>query len=231
MRIWHTDLGERQDGSERSYIGGLPMLPIGLEVPIFDKTSTQMTFFFQIELPPHHHWAGHIVSVFAATDFIDDDSHIPKLPQPLAGAALDRAFFEDYESFFRLFVFSSDAARMAAAYTEKVAFRRLRMSEDVPHGASVFGHMDAAPAWVLDDESPGSFDGRTDLLHFLFQTHSDYAFATVAGAPREKKPDYTRPAGSLVDSCTSDYTLFVSDELFFFGIDGDTMRIYVVPQS
>ncbi len=76
MLLWHRAGTERQDGSERSFVGGRPMLPPGVAVP-----------------------------VFTVTDRAGDDMHIPDLPEPLERAALTSAFCERYQTFFRLIVF------------------------------------------------------------------------------------------------------------------------------
>ena len=230
MIIWHRASDDVQNGSEKSYVGGLPMLPRELELPIFEKTKKAMTFFFQIEMPEDHQWAGHIISVFSATDYVDDDSFIPKLPDPLAGANLTSEFFQDYEEFFRIFVFPSNVAAKRDEYQKKIAFRRLSFSDSMPIGMIRFGQISQTPEWILDDETPRSFNGEASAITFLFQSDVDYEFDKLNIAPSQKVMDYSG-SGGLIDSDSDKYVLFTSNELYFFGVATPERRVYVVPQS
>jgi hypothetical protein len=231
VHIWHASEKETQAGSERSFIGGCPMLPSGFPLPQNEKTQTEMTFFFQIAMPETHRWCGRTISVFASTDHVDDQSFLPKLPVPLAGATLDRAFFSGYQSYFRVFVFRNEDISVRTECVSPVAFHRLHLTHEVPPGSKLFGSMTPTPDWILDDESPNDFEGWRDLIAFLFQTKLDYEFATVPDAPRQKVIDYSNASSGLVDSAGADYSLFVSNETYYFGIEADQTYVYIVPQS
>ncbi len=231
MRLWHRLGAEHQDGSARSFVGGRPMLPPGVVIPVYAGTGTPMTFFFQVAMPAGHRWQGWIVSVFAVTDHAERGACIPDLPSPLAGAALTTAFFTRYQRFFRLLVFEGGGAEPVHAYAEKVAFHALHRSDEVPDDAVAFGRIGAAPWWLLGDEAPASFEGRSDAIAFLFQSVEDYEFATVPGAPRQRALAYNGIPGATEDSSTPEYDLFVANALYLFGIEAAERLIYVVPQS
>src|SRR5690349_6143477 len=99
MRMWHLKNSEQQTQQHLSNIGGLPMLADGLALPK-NSIGEAMTFFFQIGLPAGHRWEGLIVSLFCDTTHPSDDTFLPPLPLPLAGADLSTAFFSTYQTFF-----------------------------------------------------------------------------------------------------------------------------------
>ena len=75
-------------------------------------------------------------------------------------------------------------------------------------------------------------DDDTSIPKLRARSRARCSIATVAGAPRQKRPDYLGPnAGGSVDCVAPDYDLFASNALFFFGIDADEKRVHVVPQS
>lgn len=148
MHIWHSDGEDIQNGSERSYIGGSPMLPSGLLVPRNEKTKTEMPFFFQIAMPESHLRNGRTISVFASTDHIDNDSFLPKLPIPLTDATFDRAFFLGYQSFFRVFVFKHESITVRTGYVSPVALHRLHLTDEMPAASKLFSSMPPLPEWI-----------------------------------------------------------------------------------
>lgn len=63
MFIFHSSNEELQSDNELSFVGGLPMLPEGVEIPKYEKTNEDMTFFFQMCFPDNHLWQKNIVSI------------------------------------------------------------------------------------------------------------------------------------------------------------------------
>jgi len=232
VNIWHKTGSEMQNFSERSYIGGVPMLPNGESVPVFSKTGREMTFFFQIKFPDDHKWRGHIVSVFMVTDYADADTYLPDLPSPLRAASLNREFFSNYQTFFRIFIFEEGDASFCNSYTQVLAFHELHTSVPAQGASVAFARIHDRPEWILDDEAPDNYEGDVKAVTFLFQTRIDYDFKKVPGAPRQQVENTIAGGTGFVDKFSDNYNLFVANELYFFGInDGDDRHIYIVPQS
>lgn len=231
MIIWHKLEKEKQNYTNSSYIGGVPMLPSDFLIPKFSKTNSLMTFFFQIEIPEGFNWAGKIISVFQTTDYSDDDTCIPKLPEPLKGAVLDNSFFENYQSFFRILILDKKDLVYRKDYKHVVAYKNLNFGNE-PDNYIPFGNIGQNPIWELDDETPKSYNGKCDVINFLFQTIIDYTFETVDDAPRQKEINFSGTSEKFSDSLVPEYILFTANELYFFGIDDENeKKIYVVPQS
>jgi hypothetical protein len=223
---------EKQNTDVYSYIGGRPMLPRGFDIPIYEETGTCMTFFFQICMPKSHLWKDKIISVFCTTDYASDETLLPKLPEPLKGALLDQGFFEGYQTFFRFYAFSKTGLVLQAGYSPIIEYHQLRFSESLPEDSVLFGELDEQPNWLLEDETPRGFEGNADRLHFLFQTKIDYEYSKVADAPRQQIINYESSRPAHIDSYVDTYSLFVANELYFFGIDGhERQEVYLVPQS
>lgn len=206
------------------------MLPPGSGLPQVRETGEPMTFFFQVLMPDTHAWRDLIVSVFAATTMANENAFIPKMPPDPRNTHLQREFFEDYQTFFRLLVFTRKEAQPAVGYRPVLQYHKLSFG-DRPSDGKRFGRIDKMPTWLLDDEAPRSFEAGT--VDFLFQTDLDYEFDALAGAPRQKVPDYSIPAGGVTDRLRPEYSLFVANEAYYFGLqekDGQRL-IYVVPQS
>ncbi|MCR4268986.1 hypothetical protein [Nitratireductor sp. ZSWI3] len=192
-----------------------------------------MTFFFQLKIPSFHKSYGKTISMFCATDYINDQMHIPKLPNPLKGASLTEDFFNDYQSFFKIYVFDDRVdLNLYHQYEDVLAFHELKFQEEVREGQRIFGEISEAPNWILDDETPKEYNGRADAIDFLFQVKEEYYFEKTHNAPRQKVIDYSRNDNGYMDSFSDEYTLFTSNELYFFlAGGGDGIFPYVVPQS
>jgi hypothetical protein len=230
--IVHRPAPEIQTEGVYSYIGGQPMLPFGFEIPKFDLTGTDLTFFFQFSLPEGHVWNGKIISVFCVTDFAREDILLPNLPEPLREAKLTQSFFEGYQTFFRVFIFDKSHLNLATGYKPVIEYHELRVLDLINDGDILFGEVGDRPNWILEDESPSDFEGKASHLHFLFQTKIDYEFAKCADAARQRVIDYGSSTPAHTESYVDTYSLFVANETYFFGIDGDVKdEIYLVPQS
>ena len=203
-------------------VAACPCCPPVSPSRFFGTTSTEMTFFFQIELPLHHGWAGHIVSVFAVTDFVDDDCYIPKLPRPLAGAALESIFFDEYESFFRLLVFRADAAQAVVGYVEKV---RLPPTTPVPGRPSrrnrVRTHGRCADAGSSTTSRRRASTGSLRPGPFPVPDAARLRGSRRSRARRRRRCVIMRaPPVAWWTARTPEYSLFVSNALYFFGSRG-----------
>jgi hypothetical protein len=134
-------------------------------------------------------------------------------------------------TFFRVFVFKKSALVLSNDYREVVAFRKLNFSETVPSRGILFGEANNTPNWIAEDEAPRKFNGSKSGISFLFQTKRDYEFGVVSGAPKQKEKNF-EVEGGVTDKIGDGYSLFVENELYFFGLsERDRRYIYIVPQS
>jgi hypothetical protein len=212
----HPRLGAAQTDEDRSFVGGIPLVPAGTPIPTCALCGADLTFFFQVAFPSSHHWQGHSLSVFACTATADDDSDgegddqhlIPA--DPYDGPDVSRDFLEEYQRAFRFLVFETAIGEPLDGYVEKIAFAPLEMSRK-REGA--IGFLNDKPQWRLDDESPTTVAGsRTAFLLELFR---EIVFPTVEGAPPQMVPGLDgSPAPS---NYTDSYSLFVANEIYLFG--------------
>jgi len=213
-----------QKPQDRSFLGGTPALPEGVELPTCSLCGSRLTFFFQLAFPDDHVWRRNSLAVFACTSCADESYFIPEmLSGPLHHADIPSGFLEAYQRNFRFVVFPTDDARPTPDYAPAVLFKRLSLVNDKKaHGSKVGG----APDWILEDESPGTYAGAVPLT-FLLQLEQGLAFETVDGAENQMtlgldgKPKRAR---------SRDYDLFLRNALYLFGTVGNEKLVYAITQ-
>lgn len=218
--------GEQRAG-DRAFIGGRPHLPPAVPLPVCLLCGEGLTFFFQVAFPPGHPWEGRQLALFACTSCYDEDSVIPAmLDGPLAGADVPSELIDRYQTNFRLIVSEAAHAVPRDDYEPRVAFRRLLLvaAEDAEEPR---GKVGGEPVWILDDESPRSFDGTVPAV-FLMQLDEGLHYAVLPGAP----PQMTMTLfDGIQPSDEPSYTLFVDNGLYFFGSAAGRPLVYVLPQG
>jgi hypothetical protein len=205
----------RQVASDDNFIGGVPKLPAAEPLPSCKLCNAEQTFFFQIRLPGDHPWDGFSLAVFACTSCADEDHLIPEmLSGTLRGIEIPTGFLEDYQSNFRFLAIPWDGSPRET-YVEKVRFKRLelRPSQDPPASANYVGD---TPTWVLGDESPGRYAGKTAMV-FLLQLRQGLEFQTLQSAPPQVVLGLS---GEPEASTESYYQLFLGNALYVFGTVG-----------
>jgi hypothetical protein len=201
-----------QTEGDRSFVGGVPRLPQGQAIPTCTLCGAEQTFFFQLAFPREHEWEGQSLAVFACTSCADEDQLIPEmLTGQLRGAEVPSTFLSGYQRNFRFLVFPSDSGLPCASYQERVLFKRIRLepSEDERLLADKVGGI---PAWVLDDESPRSSDGRP--LVFLLQLTQGWEFEIAATTRRQVELGLD---GKPRPTKRNSYRLFLGNAIYLFG--------------
>jgi hypothetical protein len=229
MYITHEKTTQEQDKKANSFIGGVPKLPKKFDIPLTEETQTQMTFFFQYEFPKDHHYEGLILSMFATTDFCNDDFTIPEmLTGVLKDIDIPEGFLDKYQRYFKMFLYENKEYELREDYNPKLLYKKLITSEKVEDNSTLFAEINEKPDWILDDEAPGTYNS-TEKLFFLFQMKEDYEFEKREEAPRQQLL-----AGedglTLCDSFGRDYDLFNGNEIYFFGTKNDDKKIYIITQ-
>jgi hypothetical protein len=217
----------KQIGDEDSFIGGKPKLPTSQSIPTCPLCGAQQTFFFQIALPETNPWEGLSLAVFSCTSCADREHLIPEmLNVPLHGADIPERFLETYQSNFRFLVFETDAAKLKNEYRSKIRFAAvsLELSRDPNVNGNKVG---GRPNWVLEDESPKTYAGRTPMF-FLLQFQNEYKFHLLEGAPPQIELALDRtPQPSPLNY----YQLFIGNALFLFGTaDRQNPLVYAITQ-
>ena len=214
--LWHLEGEEIQDSSVRSYVGGLPRLPQDLDLPRTAETGELMTFFFSIDLSFSSKWRGKTLSVFATTDHFDENDCIPQMfANNIKGYDVPDGALDAYQRQFRVFITSESDAVLRKDYQPRVRYNVIRSGERPADKAVLFGEQNVDPIWVLDDETPGTYD-RKEGFEFLFQTRQHYRYSLVADAPRQMVLDYTTNGNRLTPSLVDKYDLWVNNAAFFF---------------
>jgi hypothetical protein len=216
-----------QRGTEESFVGGRPALPVGTDVPCCVICDSAQTFFFQVAFPSDHAWTGWSVASFACTSCASEDSLIPEMiPGSLPGADVPTSFLTTYQRNFRFEVFETRSGRMLHDCVERVRFRRVQLR---PGNRSGLGLLGGEPEWVLADEAPGSFDSASPPT-FLLQVSSGFQFATVPGSPRQVELGLD---GTPEPSPYGHYQLFIGNMTYLFGAKQPTAGagVYVLTQT
>lgn len=217
--------GAKQTELDDSFIGGRPKLPVSTGIPTCRLCGTEQAFFFQIAFPADHQWTGFSLAVFACTSCSDENYLIPEmLSGPLSNADIPAGFLSRYQRNFRIEVFSTGDGRLRGDYQERIAFRRIGLKDDA--GSSI-GQLGGVPTWVLEDESPRTYDS-TVPMHFILQLNSNLNFETVPDAPPQMEVGLT---GALEPSPFDFYRLFIGNAIYFFGAEIPAVDlVYILTQ-
>jgi hypothetical protein len=232
MYITHEKITQEQDKKANSFIGGIPKLPKNFDLPITKDTSTPMTFFYQYEFPQDHLYAGFTISIFAPTDGMHEDYTIPEmLKSPLFGTDIPKGFLDEYQKYFKVFIYKNGDYPLREEYSPNLAYKTLYTTKEFSESNSVlFGRVEKTPEWYLDDESPATYNTHTKMI-FLFQTQIDYGFEKLPTAPRQKVLSFSGDSKTDVeDAYTEIYRLFNANEIYFFGTKNDDKKIYIITQ-
>lgn len=219
--------GSKQDQTDEdiTFIGGLPCIPLGFNLPACSSCGSEQSFFLQVGFPELHPWAGRSLSVFACTSCQDEAHVIPEmLSGELHGAIVPDGFLERYQVNFQFLVFDTGMGMLRHDYVPRVVFRRRRLAPtDAPTVQTKVG---GTPSWMLEDESPGSYRG--DPTVFLMQVGSDTTFEIPLEAPRQAKISLDPSLPAIRRE--SNYRLFLGNGLYFFGDAKRRKDVYVVTQ-
>lgn len=165
MYITHLNITQEQDIKENSFIGGVPKLPKEFEIPLTEETQTQMTFFFQYEFPIGHIYEGLILSMFASTDFCNRNFTIPEmLTGVLKDIDIPEGFLDKYQRYFKMFLYENKEYDLRKDYNPKLVYKKLITSEKVEDNSTLFAEINEKPDWILDDESPSTYNSTEKLF-------------------------------------------------------------------
>lgn len=209
-----------------SFIGGTPKLPPGGGIPRCALCGAKQTFFFQVAFPTAHEWSGLTLVVFSCTSCADEDHLIPEMLEcDLLGADIPGDFLVRYQNNFRFEVFRTDEGQVVPEYDERIGYRRIRLDEE-RKGPSI-GHVGGRPEWLMQDESPGTYDSSFDMC-FLMQIDAGMEYAIIGSAPPQMD---IRLSGEPGPSELPFYRLFLGNALYLFGtVDADRHLVYALTQ-
>ena len=92
--VLRTQASRPQTADDRSFIGGVPLLPATQPLPSCSHCGATQTFYFQLEFPPSHVWAGHGLAMFFCTRCADEERTMPAQADPARGARIGRELLE-----------------------------------------------------------------------------------------------------------------------------------------
>ncbi len=215
---------EPQDG-QQSYIGGKPSLPQGVTLPVCKLCGQAETLMFQVAFPSDANWSGRTLSCFACMRCADERFLVPEmLDNHRHGCDIPAGFLTSYQRNFAFLVFSTDDARIVEGYDEQVAFTALEIQSGSTSGD--IGRIGGTPNWVLEDESPATYDSTT-RMEFLMELVPGIQFSTVDGAPPQTELDIF---GSPSPSPLEYYQLFLGNATYLFGTSAGDPLVYALTQ-
>ena len=179
---------------QRSFIGGLPTIPISCSLPVCELCGNPLTFFFQIE----SHIPYLAIAVFACTSCASEDDLIPEmLDVPLRGAMVEDSFLQRYQNNFKILAFNPNEAVPRTDYAQRIEFSELEFADQYHEGC--FGKLAGLPNWIAEYEAPceANFD-------FLVQVFGGHEFAVTDHAPPQVAIDLR---GNAVPSVEGYYEL------------------------
>jgi hypothetical protein len=145
----------------------------------------------------------------------------------LHGADIPDGFLDSYQVNFRFPVFETASAAVRMGYSERVKFKRvyLDVAGDPDLEENKIG---GNPSWLLEDESPGSYAGKTPMF-FLLQLLDKLEFEINTGTPRQIELGLL--SGGPRESRLDYYKLFIGNRLFLFGTENrGNPVVYAIPQ-
>jgi hypothetical protein len=216
----------RQTPEVDSFFGGSPRVPSDFEMPACRLCGCGQTFMFQVAFPEDHPWTGLSLGVFACTSCVNESFLIPEmLPGPLRNADIPAGFLESYQRNFSFAAFPTPIGTIRLNYPVKVAFRRL-LIKPTPSKDTI-GRLGGRPDWLLEDESPATYEGRSSMT-FLLQLTDGIQFVFVPGAPGQVELGLD---GRPQQSPYRFYQLFNGNALFLFGTaQPDKPLVYAITQ-
>jgi hypothetical protein len=219
----YTLASEQKEQS--SFVGGRPRLPGDLLWPACAMCLSKQTFFFQFAVPKGEFWEGNTVAVFACTACVHADYLIPPmLKGPLGGADIPENFLKEYQINFSFVVFPTDQGSERTDGGASVQFYEIEMKKDDAPGN--FGKLGGSPDWLLEDESPKTYNGRVPMK-FLMEMSPNVVFRrTIHSKPQMELDLRGNPSPSPLDY----YQLFLGNALYLFGTDGGRPEVYALTQ-
>ena len=202
-------------------------MPKGEDIPRCKLCGAEESFFFQVAIPDGGVWGGLSLAVFACTSCVDKNQLIPEmLPGPLNDVDISDGFLESYQINFRFLIFETISGKLSEKYLERIAFKPflLQKVNDPNVDEDKIG---GNPNWLLGDESPKSYGGKT-LMFFLLQLQLDFQFEINENAPRQVELSLDRSPQPLPFSF---YQLFNGNKIFLFGTTDRTRPfVYAITQ-
>lgn len=222
-----SDCKQKQDSNTLSFIGGFPSLPKDTILPVCTLCGAQQTFFFQTAFTEEHCWKGYSLAAFLCTSCADENHLIPEmLKGELKGADIPKGFLEKYQTNFRFVVAKTEDCIIREDYNPKIKYMPLKIKKSL-FSSSLGIRLGLKPDWVLEDESPASYDSSTKMV-FLCQVPQDYEFPIINGAPPQIELDL---GGVPTESSREYYEYFIGNAVYLFGTeDLQEPLIYAITQ-
>jgi hypothetical protein len=220
------EIVQTQTGMEKSFCGGKPIIPSGMDLPICGLCGVEQTFFFQVEFPIDHFWHGFSMALFQCTSCVDANHLIPEIAVYDSNRSIPKDFLENIRLNYAIFVFKTTDGKIIESYSEKILFRNWKLHKKKPSKKNIF--IDGEPIWIMEDETPFSYENQK--MGFLMQIPKDHDFETKDNAPRQRKISFIRSKPGYIEE--SIYRLFIGNACYFFGNETpNNPRIYVLVQK
>jgi hypothetical protein len=225
---WIKSIGRKKPAD--CYLGGKPVLPPGIDIPLCKCCGARQTFFFHLKLASIQKFSTKALSVFACTACSTPENLIPEMPPaPLKGAAISSEYLTRYQTNFRALVFEAGEGVVVDSYEETILYREIELDAEgiLRVDYERIGKMGGAPVWLIGNETPGLCDGKYKF-QFLFQIYEGCEFKTKLSAPRQIGLGLS---GEPEPSGDPYYEIFIGDAFYAFGVNvNNESLMYFIPQ-
>ena len=209
-----------------SFIGGVPRLEPGQDIPICELCGNSQTFFLVIAFPNEHAWHDLSLSLFQCTSCSNEDYLIPHLPTPLEKAiVMENIVLNKNRKNYSILISVTKKAILSKTYVEKIIFRPLIFAKGTIDNP--FFLLGGKPKWLLSDESPLSIDKTQPI--FLFQLPIDIEYEVIDSAPGQIELAYFSEE-KTEESKDRFYNLFIGNALYLFGSNTEKKLVYPLVQ-
>lgn len=140
------------------------------------------------------------------------------------GCNIPGGFLTSYQRNFAFLVFLTDDSQLVTDYDEQIAFSALDFTDD--GSIADFGKIGGSPDWILDDESPATYDSSIPMT-FLLAFKQGLKFQRVPGSRPQVELDLLgKPSPSPLEY----YELFRGNAIYLYGTTTGEPLVYAVTQ-
>lgn len=247
-QLWHSEITTPETPEKRlykSFIGGKPCIPKDVELPVCKICGEPLTFFFQIQFPEGHIWAGKSLAFFFcnsyqkhpgkdwfppaidATEWPDDEK--PGIDFVIPDGKLD---VNRYQTLFRTIVFDTPDGVVRDDYQEKAAYKEITWKASKRKLRKTPILLGNEPIWTggFGIERPATYEGKP--MELLFQVAEYFNFDRLPDAPPEMEEAFFGGTG-FAPRKEPNYTLFCDfNRVHVWGTtDPECSAIYINVQS
>jgi len=238
--MWHSIITTPGKRRCQSFIGGKPCIPENFDLPICKICGEPLTFFFQIEFPKEHVWAGKSLAFFFCTSYQKHPSG-QWLPPEIHPESLNNFIIPDgeldvdrYQTLFRAFVFDTSTGVLREDCREKVIYKEIDWKVSNKKTKTIPIILGNEPIWLVRGSSqkrqPAVYQGKS--MELILQIAEFVNFDRLPDAPPEISKTFLQ-SSQYSPRIEPNYTLFCEfNRIYLWGtVDSECPAIYLSVQN